>query len=108
MLLKTRKKKSVSNKRSKNYQKALIESLKDPKEAAAYLEAALEEDDPKVILVALRNVVEAHGGMARVARKAKLNRESLYKTLSTKGNPKLSSLTTLLDAFDLRLSVNTK
>lgn len=108
MLLKTRKKKSVSNKRSKSYQNALIESLKDPKEAAAYLEAALEEDDAKVLLVALRNVVEAHGGMARVARKAKLNRESLYKTLSTRGNPKLSSLTTLLDAFDLRLSVNTK
>lgn len=86
----------------------MIESLKETEEAAAYLEAALEEGDSKVLLLALRNVVEAHGGMAKVARKTKLNRESLYRTLSKSGNPKLSSITSLLNAFDLRLSVHAK
>ena len=46
------------------YQEDLIESLKDPREAAAYLNAAMEEDDRAVFLLALRNVEEAHGGMA--------------------------------------------
>jgi len=69
------------------YQKDLIEALKDPTEAAAYLNAALEEGDRETFLLALRNVAEANGGMAAVADKAHLNRESLYRTLSRRGNP---------------------
>jgi probable addiction module antidote protein len=95
-------------KKSIGYQEILIESLKDPKEAAAYVEAAIEDGDPELLLVALRNVAKAHGGMTEVARKAHLNRESLYKTLSSKGNPKLKSLTSILDAFGLRLAVQSK
>jgi len=97
-----RKKKSVS------YQKYLVESLKDSKEAAAYLDAVLEDGDPQLLLVALRNLAEAKGGMAKVAREAKLNRVTLYRTLSRRGNPTISSLSKLLDAFDLRLSVHSK
>lgn len=102
--------KKVTRMRKKNgsYQKALIESLKDPKEAAAYIEAALEEGDSGLLLLALRNVAEARGGMTKVARETRLNRESLYKTLSAKGNPKLKSLKTILEAFGLRLAVHVK
>jgi len=57
-----------------SYQEDLIESLKDPREAAAYLNAAMEEDDRAVFPLALRNVAEAHGGMTSVAEKARLNR----------------------------------
>jgi DNA-binding phage protein len=50
--------------KNKAYQTELIESLRDPSEAEEYLNAALEEDDPELFLVALRNVAEAQGGVA--------------------------------------------
>jgi len=86
------------------YEEILLEDLKDPAEAAAYLEAALEDKDPSVFLLALRQVVQARG-MANVARKAHVGRESLYKTLSENGNPELRTINRLLHAMGLRLSV---
>lgn len=88
-----------------SYQKDLIESLKDPCEAAEYLNAAIEEGDRTLFLLALRNVAEANGGMAAIAEKASLSRESLYRMLSKKGNPEIRSLYTLLHAMGLRLAV---
>lgn len=96
----------MANRRS--YRDAMLESLKDPKEAEAYLNASLEEHDPELFLLALRNVAEAHGGISKFSRKAKLNRENLYRMLSKKGNPRLESLTHLLDAMGFRLSVGLK
>lgn len=92
-------------KKSKAYQPDLIENLRDPREAEEYLNAALEEDDPELFLLALRNVAEAQGGVARLAEKAKLNRESLYKMLSERGNPEFRSLEALLHALGFRLAV---
>lgn len=79
--------------------------LKDPANAAAYVEAALEEGDPAALLQALRNVAEARGGVARIAAKTGLNREALYRTLSRRGNPQLKSLSAILGASGLRLAV---
>ena len=87
------------------YQKDLIESLKEPSEAAAYLNAALEDGDKETFLLALRNIAEANGGMKAVAEKADLNRESLYRTLSHRGNPEIRTLFNLLHGVGLRLSV---
>ena len=98
----------MSKGKSVSYQKYLVESLKDSKEAAAYLDAVLEDGDPQLLLLALRNLAEAKGGMAKVAREAKLNRVTLYRTLSRRGNPTIASLSKLLNAFDLRLAVHTK
>jgi probable addiction module antidote protein len=56
----------------------------------------------------LRNVAEAHGGMAAVAEKASLNRENLYRMLSKKGNPKIKSIVNLLHSMGLRLTVEPK
>ena len=68
------------NKRFIDYQEELIDSLQDPKEARAYLNAALDDDDPHVFLLALKNVLEAQNGtMATLAKKSQLNRESLYR-----------------------------
>jgi probable addiction module antidote protein len=92
-------------KKSKAYQADLIESLRDPREAENYLNAALEEGDPELFLLALRNVADAHGGVAQLADKTKLNRESLYKMLSERGNPELRSLDALLHALGFRLAV---
>jgi probable addiction module antidote protein len=81
--------------RSVPYDDYLIDSLKDWRRAEAYLKAALEEDDPRVFLLAPRNLARACG-IGKVAAKSKLNRESLYKMLSQRGNPSLQSLGALL------------
>ena len=86
----------------------LLEWLKDAENAAAYVEAAIELGDPAGVLQALRNVAEARGGLARIAEKTGLNRETLYRTLSKRGNPELKSLTAILDATGLRLSVTAR
>ena len=83
----------------------LIERLKNPREAAAYLEAAIEDGDQAVLMLALRHVAQAQGGVAEVARKAKLTREATYKMLSKVGNPELRSLTAVLAATGLRLAL---
>ena len=92
-------------KKRKPYQPDLIESLRDPQESQEYLNAALEENDLELFLLALRNVAEAQGGVAQLAEKAKLNRESLYRMLSERGNPELRSLEALLHALGFRLAV---
>ncbi|RPI99460.1 MAG: putative addiction module antidote protein, partial [Deltaproteobacteria bacterium] len=90
------------------YQEDLIDALKDPREAAAYLNAAIDEGDRAVFLLALRNVAEAQGGMAALARKAHMNRENLYRMLSSKGNPEIRSILALLNSMQLRLTVEPK
>lgn len=90
---------------SRSYQDSLIERLSDPREAAAYLDAALEEGDRPAFLLAIRNVIDALGGMSQIARRTGLNRENLYRVLSEQGNPELNSLEKLLKALGLRLAV---
>jgi len=92
-------------KKSTNYQEDLIEALKDPREAAEYLNAAIEDGDKEVFLLAMRNVAEAHGGMSVIAKKAHINRESLYRMLSKKGNPELKNVFNLLHIVGLKISV---
>jgi probable addiction module antidote protein len=86
----------------------LVEALRDPGEAAAYLTAALSDGDKDVSLLALRRVAEAHGGIGRLSGRARLNRVSLYRMLSARGNPELRSLGVLLDSFGLRLAVEVR
>lgn len=88
-----------------NYEKYLITSLKNPKEAAGYLNAALESGNVKVFLLALSHVIQAHGGMAKLAKQTKKSRTSLYKTLSENGNPYLKSTSTILSAIGLHLKI---
>ena len=95
-------------KKTTTYQEDLLEALKDPREAAAYLNAAMEEGDRALFLLALRNVAEAHGGMGAVSEKAKLNRESMYRMLSKKGNPEIKSILTLLHSMGLKMSIEPK
>ena len=92
----------------KHYQEDLIEALKDPEEAVGYLNAVLETKDPKMFLVALRNVAEARGGMVRLSRKIKMSRSNLYKMLSRNGHPEIQSLHKVLAAFGLSLAVSAK
>jgi probable addiction module antidote protein len=76
--------------------------LRDEQEIVAYLQAALEEGDASVITAALGDVARAKG-MSRIARKAGLGRESLYKALSPEGNPEFATVLRVLDALGVRL-----
>lgn len=90
----------------KSYHDSLIEALKDPKEAAEYLNAVLKTGDEKIFLVALKNVAEARGGMSELSKTTKLNRANLYKIFSKHGNPEIKTLAQILDTFGLRLTVS--
>lgn len=90
----------------KNYKEHLLEQLQNPEEAAAYLNAALHDEDPYTFLLALRDITEAQGGMSWLAKHSELNRENLYRTLSARGNPRFFNLVAVLDAVGLELSIN--
>lgn len=87
------------------YEPQLLTRLRRPREAAAYLEAALDENDSGGLMLALRHVAQALGGVSEIARKSKLTREATYRMLSATGNPELRSLTALLNAAGLRLAI---
>ncbi|MFO1364775.1 MAG: addiction module antidote protein [Burkholderiales bacterium] len=88
-----------------SHRERLVAELRaDPALAAAYLNAAAEDGDPRVYLVALRTVAEAEG-MAKVAKAAGVPRESLYRALSPSGNPRFATLHAILRAAGLRLAV---
>lgn len=87
----------------KGHDDAVIEMLcKDPDMAVDYLRTAFDELDQEggesAFLMALRHVVEARGGMTAVAERAAVSRESLYRALSPKGNPTLSTMTAVIKA----------
>jgi probable addiction module antidote protein len=89
-------------KNSVNFDRILTPRLEDPKQAAKYLTACFDEG-PDVFLLGLRDVVEAQGGIGLAARSSKLNRESLYRLLSRRGNPRLSSLNAVLSSLGLKV-----
>ena len=78
------------------------EHLKTEQDMAAYLEAALEEQDPALIAAALGDIARAKG-MTQTARDAGLRRESLYKALSPTGNPEFATILKVIAALGLQL-----
>lgn len=97
------------DKRTRSYREWVIDSLHDREEAAVYLQVALDEfqndGDIEALLLALRNVAEAQGGVSILAQKANLNRESLYKTLSSGGNPQFGTMGKVLKGLGFKLLI---
>jgi probable addiction module antidote protein len=92
--------------RSVPHRKSTIAWLnRDPAHAAALLDAALETGDAGDFMAALRLITDARGGIGKIAQETGLNRETLYRTLSKKGNPQLSSLLPILHAAGLKIAV---
>ena len=89
---------------SVSYHDDLMRRLKDPKYAAGYLSACLEEDE-KTFLVGLRDVAEARGGIRKLSKKTRLNREHLFRMLSKSGHPQLHSIRELVGAVGLKLTL---
>lgn len=86
----------------------LDERLQDPISAIGYLNACLEDEEPEVFLLALRDVARARGGLEKLAESASLNPEHVVRMLSEVGNPELRTLETLLDALGFRLAIKLK
>ena len=87
-----------------NETNARSEHLETAEEMAAYLNAALEEDDMRLILTSLGDIARAKR-MAAVAKDTGLGRESLYKSLSTDGNPEFATILKVVRAVGLRFRV---
>lgn len=92
-----------------DYQEWLISHLKNKKAALAHLQLALEEyqqdGDREAFMLSLRHVAMAQGGIAHLAHETHLNRESLYRLLSGKGNPTIETLTSILRVFGMRIKL---
>ena len=97
----------MKDKTSVSHDEVMVKKLRErPRFAAEYLKAAMDEaDDPEVLLIALRHVAEARGGLAKVAKAAGIERESLYRALSPNGNPRFSTLVGVMKAVGLKLTV---
>jgi probable addiction module antidote protein len=92
--------------RDKPHDEAMAELFKnDPRYAVDLLNNILEDGEQGELLIALRQMARAFGGVQNVAEKANLNPTQLYRTLSKEGNPELSSLSAILKAMGLRLAV---
>jgi probable addiction module antidote protein len=78
--------------------------LKSDKDIAHYLEAVFEDGDPNLVAAALGDVARAKG-MSQVAQAAGLGRESLYKALSTEGNPEFATVLKVMRALGLKLRI---
>ena len=91
-----------------SYHDDLLKRLKNPKYAVGYLNACLEEGDDGDFLIAVRDVAQVHGGLRQLAKKARLNREHLFKMLSKNGNPELHSLRQLMGAMGFKIVLKTE
>ena len=92
--------------RSRPHDDAMAELYrKDPAFALEMINGILEDGDQAELLVVLRQMTEAFGGVQAVAERAQLNPTQLYRTLSAEGNPALNSLLAILKAMGLRLAV---
>ncbi|MDR3710570.1 MAG: putative addiction module antidote protein [Capsulimonadaceae bacterium] len=87
------------------FEDRLHEKLRDDDYVVAYLEAALENGGVDEFLYALREVAIANGGVSEIAAKSRHGRESLYKSLSRDGNPRIKTLDDILHTMGLRIAV---
>ena len=97
----------MKDKASVSHDEVLIRRLRRCKAfATEYLKAVIEDaEEPQVLTIALRQIAEARGGIAKVAEAAGIKRESLYCALSPRGNPRLSTLFAATKAMGLTLTV---
>ena len=94
------------NKNYADHETATINSLKnDTTFAAEYLNAVIEDGDSSEIMTALRRISKAGGGVSGIAAETNLNAKTLYRTLSSKGNPSLKNLLAILSALNLKLTI---
>jgi len=99
-------------KHTTSFKENLKKALKDPKEALAYLEAALNayeaDSSTSALLLAMRDVAEAQGGIGQLAKRVGITREHLYSVLASKHNPRLDNLLEILSGLGFRVRLEIK
>ena len=96
----------MTNKLTRSHEDATIERFQqDPGLAADYLDAILQDGDEAELLQALQRLAKAFGGVGEIADRADVNAKSLYRALSSRGNPEMKTLVAILKAMGMRLSV---
>lgn len=96
----------MTKKTYRDYKELLLEKLQDQQLAFDYLREALQDEDQRVFLLALKDVIEAQGiDIKTLASETDLNRQNLHRILSSKGNPTLTSIRSILHAVGLELSL---
>ena len=83
------------------------EYIRDKEDVIAHLEAALEENDPEIILSIISDIARSKG-MAKIARELKLDRKGLYKSLAPDGNPSFKTVFKLIDLLGLQIKLTQK
>jgi probable addiction module antidote protein len=99
----------MKDKTSVSHDEVMVKKLRKNRAfAIEYLKAAMEDtEEPRALLIALRHIAEARGGIAKIAKGAGIERESLYRALSPRGNPRFSTLVAVTKAMGLTLTVET-
>jgi probable addiction module antidote protein len=93
-------------KTQRTHEEATVEMFRrDPDLAAEYLNSVLVDGDETDLMLALRSLSKAFGGVQEIARQAEVNAHTLYRTLSEQGNPELKTLSAILKAMGMRLAV---
>lgn len=91
-----------------NFTSVLDDYLQDPQFAADFLSEALAEEDFDVFLLALKDIMRVHGNLSSIAKRAHLNRGTLYKLFSEDANPEMKTILAILDSLGYRLRVTKK
>lgn len=90
----------------RTHEEASLEMFRnDPELAADYLNSVLADGDESDLMLAIRSLSKAYGGVQEIARHAEVNAHTLYRTLSEHGNPELKTLSSILRAMGMRLAV---
>jgi probable addiction module antidote protein len=84
------------------------EHLETPEDIAAYIEATLEGGFDAAFLASVLGDVARSKGATEIARKAGISRDTLYKSLTREGDPRLSTLAGVLDALGLSMKITVK
>ena len=101
----------ANNKRLTSWDEYINDTLQDNCEALSYLELALEDyqkdGNTRALMLAIKRVAEANGGISKLANKTKLNRQNLYRIFSNKTSPRFDTITKILRALGITISFKT-
>jgi len=93
----------------RDFDDLLMESLRDPEDARVFLSVILEEygddGDTEAFLLALKDVVDAQGGIDIIAQRTRLSQQDIYDFFANKDNPRFDILESILQALGFRLLV---
>jgi probable addiction module antidote protein len=94
-------------KHTTSYEEKLLDRLRDPELAQSYLEAAFDsyerDGDTAALLLAMRDVAEAQGGIGQLAKRTAISRQHLYEILASKHNPRLDNWLSVLSGLGFRV-----